>query len=168
MQSGQPAVWSFCKRAVRREHVHAQQRLAQFAHQRHSGRWGVWGQGGWVLTTPFLRVSGGDTLRVTGYMRAPGINGGGQVGITRLYERHLPRDSTRDVSICATTSSAMSLDGCAHSAIWCGEFGRMSAAPDSSQENWYATRLRFDERSWTGWAMWSYRAPQPPYHVVVL
>ncbi len=161
-QSGQPAVWSFYTSG---SHSGAWSTLAHSGSRslRISGTqdgWGVWGQGGWVLTTPFLRVSGGDTLRVTGYMRAPGINGGGaslgfdyMSGIFEHYDRQHLRD---DIERYVSWSAAHTLP------IWCGEFGCMSAAPDSSQENLVRDKIAVMNEAGLGWAMWSYRAPQPP------
>ncbi|MBK6764880.1 MAG: cellulase family glycosylhydrolase [bacterium] len=162
VRPGQPANWSFYTSG---SHTGT---WASVAHDGSrslsisgtSDGWGVWGQDGWILIEPLIRVTPGDTLRATAWILANNINGGGvSVGFDylsgnyELYNRqHLRDDIARYVNWSAENNKA----------IWCGEFGCMSAAPGNSQETLVRDKVAVMNEQEIGWAMWSYRAYQPP------
>ncbi|MCB1061235.1 MAG: cellulase family glycosylhydrolase [Calditrichaeota bacterium] len=127
--------------------------------------WAVWGQGAWILTAPFIPVTAGDTLRATGWIHAANISGGGvSLGfdyvsaVTEYYDRaHLLSDIQYLLNWSETNIKP----------IWCGEFGCMSAAPGNSQENLVRDKIAVMNEAGLGWAMWSYRAPEPPSFTLI-
>ncbi|MCB9367386.1 MAG: cellulase family glycosylhydrolase [Calditrichaeota bacterium] len=122
--------------------------------------WAVWGQSAWILTAPFIPVVPGDTLRATGWIHAANLGGGGvSLGfdyisaVTEHYDRAHLLD---DIQYLLNWSEA------SNKPIWCGEFGCMSAAPNGSQERLVRDKISVMNEAGLGWAMWSYRAYEPP------
>jgi len=125
-----------------------------------SDGWAVWGQDGWILIEPLIRVQPGDTMRATGWINANSMNGGG-VGIgfdylTGVYETYDRQRLREDIARYVEWSNAH------NKPIWCGEFGCMSAAPNGSQERLVQDKIAIMNEQDLGWAMWNYRSEQPP------
>lgn len=159
---GQPSNWAFYT---------GDAHSGSWATAAHSGErslsisgtaegWGVWVQGGWILTEPMIPVQAGDTLRSMGWILVNSLNGGGAgIGFDYLmgaYENYDRQRLREDISRYVNWSATNNLP------VWCGEFGCMSAAPNGSQERLVRDKISVMNEAGIGWAMWSYRSRNPP------